>query len=79
MLSFDHPNVMSLTGVCLDKEIPLLIMPFMANGTVLEYVTQHKEDLRLTSKATEAQVCHCTLHIVYIASDGVILCCRSFP
>ena len=79
MLSFDHPNVMSLIGVCLDKEMPLLIMPFMANGSVLEYVTQHKEDLRLTSKATEAQVCHCTLQIVYVASDVAIFCCRSFP
>ena len=56
MLSFEHPNVMSLIGVCLNREMPLLIMPFMANGSVLEYVKHHKEELLLTSEATEAQV-----------------------
>ena len=55
MLSFDHPNVMSLISVCLNREMPLLIMPFMANGSVLEYVKHHKEELLLTSEATEAQ------------------------
>ena len=49
MLSFDHPNVMSLIGLCLDRGAPLIIMPFMANGSVLEYLKKHKEDLYLTS------------------------------
>ena len=34
MLSFDHTNVMTLVGVCIDGELPLLIMPFMSNGCV---------------------------------------------
>ena len=29
MLSFKHTNVMSLIGVCIEGEMPLLIMPFM--------------------------------------------------
>ena len=45
MLSFDHPNVMSLIGLCLDTGVPLIIMPFMANGSVLEYVKSHKKEL----------------------------------
>ena len=56
MLSFDHPNVMSVIGVSVDRDVPLLIMPFMANGSVLEYVKHHKEELLYTSEATEAQV-----------------------
>ena len=56
MFSFDHPNVMSLIGVSVHREVPLLIMPFMANGSVLEYVKHHKEKLLYTNKATEAQV-----------------------
>ena len=48
MLSFSHPNVMSLIGLCFDGEIPLLIMPFMTNGTVLEYVKQNRESLYFT-------------------------------
>ena len=56
MLSFEHPNVMSLIGVCLDGEMPLLIMPFMSNGSVLEYVKHHKEELMLGSDAREEEV-----------------------
>ena len=56
MLSFEHPNVMSLVGVCLDGVMPLLIMPFMSNGSVLEYVCYHKQELLLTSEATDEEV-----------------------
>ena len=45
MLSFKHPNVMSLIGLCLDEGTPLLIMPFMAKGSVLEYVRHNREIL----------------------------------
>ena len=56
MLSFEHPNVMSIVGVCLDGEMPLLIMPFMSNASVLEYIRQHKQELLLTSEATDEEV-----------------------
>ena len=56
MLSFDHPNVMSLIGVCLDGEMPLLIMPFMSNGSILDYMKHHKEELLLGSEAEEDKV-----------------------
>ena len=56
MLSFNHLNVMPLTGVCTEGQSPLLIMPFMSNGNVLEYVRHHKEELMLTSEATESEV-----------------------
>ena len=56
MLSFTHPNVMPLTGVCTEGSSPLLIMPFMSNGNVLEYVRHHKEELMLTSEATDSEV-----------------------
>ena len=56
MVSFIHPNVMPLTGVCTEGQSPLLIMPFMSNGNVLEYVRHHKEELMLTSEATDSKV-----------------------
>ena len=62
MLSFQHPNVMSLIGVCLDREIPLLIMPFMSNGSVLEYVKNHKKKLLLSSETEEKDVCYVCLY-----------------
>ena len=45
MLSFDHPNVMSIIGVCIDREMLLLIMPFMSKGSVLDYIRHHKTEL----------------------------------
>ena len=56
MLSFDHPNVMSLTGMCFDGEVPLLIMPFMSGGSVLNYVTQNRENLHFTDDSLENEV-----------------------
>ena len=56
MVSFNHPNVMPLIGACLDKEIPLIIMPFMSNGSVLESVKKHKVELFLPEEATRMEV-----------------------
>ena len=56
MLSFNHPHVMSLVGLCLDTGVPLIIMPFMANGSVLEYLKSHRIDLHFTSEENGTQV-----------------------
>ena len=53
MLSFDHPNVMSLIGLCLDTGVPLIIMPFMANGSILTYVKSHKKELHYPTNEDE--------------------------
>ena len=47
---------MCLTGVCTEGQSPLLIMPFMSNGNVLEYVRHNNENLLLTSEATDSEV-----------------------
>ena len=48
MKRFDHPNVISLIGVCVDAGIaPYLIMPFMANGSLLSYLKRNREELVL--------------------------------
>ena len=57
MLLFEHTNIMSLIGVCIEGEMPLLIMPFMSNGSVLEYVKRNKEVL-LCSNAMATEVIH---------------------
>ena len=56
MLLFTHPNVMSLIGVCFDEEVPLIIMPYMSNGSVLGYAKQNKEELYFDSQANQEQV-----------------------
>ena len=57
MLSFKHPNVMSLIGVCFDGEMPMILMPFMSNGSVLGYVKQNKGELLFDSEVNEEEVC----------------------
>ena len=58
MLSFKHPNVMSLIGVCFDGEMPLIIMPYMSNGSVLGYVKHNKGEMLLDSQANVEEVCN---------------------
>ena len=62
MLNFKHPNVMSLIGVCLDGEMPLIIMPFMSNGSVLEFVKSHREEMFLCGHAKIELVCVFCVH-----------------
>ena len=48
MKDFDHPNVMSLVGVCLDAGPGVsIVMPFMANGSLLGYLKQERDSLYL--------------------------------
>ena len=51
-----HPNVMSLIGVHLDMRTGLsIVMPFMANGNLLEYLKQERHALYLDD-STEVNV-----------------------
>ena len=46
MYKFSHPNVLTLRGVCLDGgPAPYIIMPFMANGSLLNYLSNHRDSL----------------------------------
>lgn len=49
MYKFDHPNVLTLKGVCLDGgPAPYIIMPFMANGSLLTYLHKKRDSLIIT-------------------------------
>ena len=49
MYKFDHPNVLTLKGVCLDGgPAPYIIMPFMANGSLVSYLHKKRELLIIT-------------------------------
>ena len=46
MQSFKHPNVMSLIGVCKNLSGgPAVVMPFMANGSILHYLKKNRKNL----------------------------------
>ena len=56
MATFSHPNVMPLTGLSLDGETPLIIMPFMTKGNLLRYVREHKDTLFVTDTKDQKKV-----------------------
>lgn len=51
MSEFDHPNVLTLSGVCLDGgPAPFIIMPFMTNGSLLAYLKKNRATLVIESE-----------------------------
>ena len=51
MHEFEHKHVVTLRGVCLDGgPAPYIIMPFMANGSLLAYLKKNRETLIVSSK-----------------------------
>ena len=49
MSSFDHPNILSLIGICLDLgQAPCIVMPFMTRGSLLSYLRKERQNLSIT-------------------------------
>jgi len=40
MHKFEHPNVLSLLGVVIEKNTPYVIMPLMKNGDLKGFIAQ---------------------------------------
>ena len=38
MRSFSHENVLNLIGICMEMEQPLVVLPFMKHGDLLNYI-----------------------------------------
>ena len=54
MKHFDHPNVLGLTGVCLDAgPAPYIVMPYMANGSLLHYLKKERKDIVLSPEVDD--------------------------
>ena len=54
---FDHPNIISLVGICLDAgPSPCIILPFMENGSLLSYVKNNKTILHTDTNTDEETV-----------------------
>ena len=56
---FKHSHVMGLIGVCLDTgSAPYIIMPYMANGSLLNYLKKERNNIVVFEDADENQVCN---------------------
>ena len=84
MSEFDHPNVLTLIGVCLDGgPAPFIIMPYMANGSLLCYLRENRESLVISplsnSDLHEEQVqvnARCTLYLIRTDMQGTDVALR---
>ena len=59
MHKFDHPNIISLVGICLDagpSRSPYIIFPFMENGNLHSYVEDNKAILLTDTNTDEETV-----------------------
>ena len=58
MQDFDYPHVMSLIGVCLDASPGIaIVMPYMTNGSLLDYLKRERSSLELDDDCDIDQVC----------------------
>ena len=54
MKEFDHPNVLTLRGVCLDGgPAPYIIMPFMTNGSLQSHLKENRASLVLDPNSSD--------------------------
>ena len=46
MSTFDHPHVLGLVGICVDSEkrSPYLVLPFMKNGDLKNYLKDQRSN-----------------------------------
>ena len=57
MSRFKHVHVMGLIGVCLDAgSAPYIIMPYMANGSLLKYLKKERKNIIVYEDTDEDEV-----------------------
>ena len=74
MKDLRHPNVMTLIGVCLDAGPGVsIVMPFMANGSLLEYLKKERDKIYLpdTSELEDVSGNLAVIH-VYQQIKGIL-------
>ena len=69
MKHFDHPNVMTLIGVCVSiGGGPAIIMPYMENGSLLSYLRKDKTNIIMNDdQDIETVSILCTMCIVLLS------------
>lgn len=54
MLEINHPNVLTLIGVCVDGgPAPYIVMPFMSNGSLLSHLKKFRNEFFLPANYSD--------------------------
>ena len=57
MQDFEHLHVLIITGVCVDAgSTPYIVMPFMANGSLLAYIKKEKMSLVIPNDTADEEM-----------------------
>ena len=57
MQGFEHPHVLNIIGVCVDAgPAPYIVMPFMANGSLLAYIKKEKKNLVVPNDTADEEL-----------------------
>ena len=57
MEKFEHANVLNMIGVCIDAgKAPYIVMPYMANGSLLAYLRKERPCLTMAEGAGDEVV-----------------------
>ena len=88
MSSFKHAHVMGLIGICFESgSTPFLIMPYMANGSLLRYLRRERNSIVILGETEEDEVtdiypslwywmCHISLQLVEVRKRLMVMCCQ---
>ncbi len=72
MHDFNHPYIMSLIGVCLDAGPGIaIVMPYMANGSLVDYLKRERSSLELDDDCDTDQVCGILIMPKYACASEV--------
>ena len=67
MKKLDHPNVLSILGICLESShesgLPFMIMPFMINGDLKSYLKQKRKKTECVDQLPEVPTLYMHIRI----------------
>ena len=78
MSRFNHAHVMGLIGICLDAgSAPYIVMPYMANGSLLQYLKKERQNIVFPLDTNEDEVKNIIM-LLYLPSHFAILRFKMF-
>ena len=79
MSRFKHAHVMGLIGVCLDAgSAPYIVMPYMANGSLLHYLKSERKKHVLFEDSDEDEVKNTSCSSMTVCITVYVVFCHLF-
>ena len=82
MCQLEHPNVLTPIGICVDVEVPYLIMPLMERGSLLMYLRKERDQLFMPDNTNIEQVypylayMNMSMHMCKASKSASVIVCK---